>query len=97
MTELAITAHAINYFKQTKYKKMINSVITKVLQSVENEPLEYSLGFRRLISLPRKTRLSFDIAANLKTDWDSGKAHQNQKDFLGSLSESEFIEWLKRM
>lgn len=74
---------------------MNTATITKVLKKVENESSEYSLGFKRLVALPSRVRKSFDLAANLETNFDGQKALNNQKKFLGSLTEKEFINWLK--
>lgn len=73
---------------------MNNATITKTLKKVEKMSKEYSLGFRRLHVLPLRVRKNFDIAANLETNWDGKKAQQNQKDFLGGLTQQEFINWL---
>jgi hypothetical protein len=74
---------------------MNTATITKVLKKVENASSEYSLGFRRLTSLPARIKKSFDLAANLETNFDGQKALNNQKAFLESLTEKEFINWLK--
>ena len=71
------------------------TTIRKTLKKVESESKEYSLGFRRLISLPVRVKRAFDLAANLDTNWDGKKALDNQKTFLGGLTEQEFISWLK--
>jgi len=74
---------------------MNGSTITKTLSKVNNESKEYSLGFRRLVSLPSRVKKHFDLAANLETNWDGKKALENQKTFLENLTEQEFINWLK--
>ena len=61
---------------------MVQSEITILLREIEEQPKEYSLGFKRLISLPKRVRRSFDLEENIKANWESGKAHQNQKLFL---------------
>ena len=76
---------------------MIQSEITILLREIEEQPKEYSLGFRRLLSLPKKVRRNFDLDENIKTNWDGGKAHQNQKLFLEQLNEAELINWLKKL
>lgn len=73
---------------------MNTATITKVLKRVESASNEYSLGFRRLIALPARTKQSFDLAANLETKFDGQKALNNQKAFLESLTEKEFTNWL---
>jgi len=75
---------------------MSKSTIIKILNKLKSGfYVEYSLGFRRLSVLPAKTRLSFDLASNLKTNWDGLKARELQKNFLASLTEEEFVNWLK--
>lgn len=74
---------------------MTNAVITKTLKKVESESKIYSLGFRRLTALPVRVRRSFDLAANLEAKWDGRKALANQTAFLGSLTDQEYINWLR--
>jgi len=74
---------------------MTTATITKTLKKVNAESKEYSLGFRRLIALPVRVRRAFNLAANLETNWDGRKALENQKNFLGGLTEQEYINWLK--
>lgn len=74
---------------------MTTATITKTLKKVEDESKEYSLGFRRLTVLSVRVRRAFDLAANLETNWDGRKALENQKSFLGGLTEQEYINWLK--
>lgn len=74
---------------------MTTATITKTLKKVEAESKEYSLGFRRLTVLPVRVRRGFDLAANLETNWDGRKALENQKAFLGGLTEQEYINWLR--
>jgi len=73
---------------------MTTATITKTLNKLENETKEYSLGFRRLTVLPQRVKRAFDLAANLETNFDAAKAHENQKIFLGKLTEQEYINWL---
>ena len=74
---------------------MNNSTITKTLKKVNANSKEYSLGFSRLYALPRKVKRAFDLAANLQTNWDGRKALDNQTTFLESLTDQEYINWLK--
>lgn len=74
---------------------MTTATITKTLKKVESESKEYSLGFRRLTVLPVRVRRAFNLAANLETNWDGRKALENQKSFLGGLTEKEYINWLR--
>lgn len=70
---------------------MTNAVITKTLEKVSEQPVEYSLGFRRLVSLPVRVRNNINLACVLK-----GKINDNSmKEYLQSLTEQEFINWLK--
>ena len=83
------------YRKQLTTKTMTNAAITKTLKKLQEESEQYSLGFRRLHVLPKRVRRAFDLSANLETGWDSAKAHQRQKDFLGGMTDLEYIDWLK--
>ena len=74
---------------------MTTATITKTLKKVQAESNEYSLGFRRLIALPARVKRAFDLSANLETNWDGKKAQENQKAFLGGLTEQEYINWLR--
>lgn len=82
---------------------MTNSAITRVLNKIKKEDklaltndfYKCSLGFRRLSCLPTRVRRAYDLAANLETNWDGVKAAENQKNFLGSLTNEEFVNWLK--
>jgi hypothetical protein len=74
---------------------MTTQIITKTLAKVNAQPTEYSLGFKRLTVLPLRVRKDFDLASNLETNFDGKKALENQKNFLGSLTEQEYINWLK--
>lgn len=70
---------------------MTSAVITKTLEKVSAQPSEYSLGFRRLTVLPVRVRRNVNLACILK-----GESNDNSmKDFLNSLTEQEFINWLK--
>jgi hypothetical protein len=75
---------------QQKQRKMTTSIITKVLNSVNNQPSNYSIGFRRLTSLPKRVRENINLACILK-----GESNNNSmKLFLNELTELEFINWL---
>lgn len=70
---------------------MENSVITKTLNKITKQPLEYSLGFRRITCLPVTVRRNINLACVL-----NGESNDNSmKLFLNSLTEEEFINWLK--
>lgn len=70
---------------------MTTATITKTLIRFNNQPLEYSLGFKRLTSLPTRVRRDINLACVLK-----GESNTNSmKEFLNNLTESEFINWLK--
>jgi hypothetical protein len=65
--------------------------ITKTLNKVNAQPNEYSLGFRRLTVLPLRVRKNINLACILK-----GENNNNSiKEFLNTLTEQEFINWLK--
>jgi hypothetical protein len=70
---------------------MTTATITKILKKVETESKEYSLGFRRLTSLPTRVRRNINLTCILK-----GESNDNSmKEFLNTLSDQEFIKWLK--
>jgi hypothetical protein len=72
-------------------KDMTTATITKTLDKVNSQPLEYSLGFRRLTVLPVRVRKNLNLACILK-----GENNDNSiKDFLNNLTQQEFINWLK--
>jgi hypothetical protein len=75
----------------TKNKKMTSATITKILNKVNDQPSEYSLGFRRLTVLPLRVRKNINLACILK-----GESNDNSmKEYLNNLTENEFINWLK--
>lgn len=70
---------------------MESNIITKTLNKVNEQPKEYSLGFKRLTSLPLRVRRNINLACILK-----GENNQNSViKMLNELSEIEFINWLK--
>jgi hypothetical protein len=74
-----------------KQKAMTTATITKTLTKVNAQPSEYSLGFKRLTSLPVRVRRNVNLACVLK-----GESNDNSmKEFLNNLTEQEFINWLK--
>jgi hypothetical protein len=70
---------------------MTSATITKILDKVNTQPSEYSLGFRRLTSLPLRVRKNINLACILK----GGSNDNSMKDYLNNLTENEFINWLK--
>lgn len=70
---------------------MKQATITKTLKKVNDQPKEYSLGFRRLTVLPKRVRANINMACILR-----GESNDNSmKDFLNGLTEQEYINWLK--
>ena len=70
---------------------MKTAEITKTVNKVNAQPVEYSLGFRRLTVLPIRVRRNINLACVLK-----GESNDNSmKEFLNTLTEQEFINWLK--
>lgn len=70
---------------------MKTAEITKTINKVNAQPVEYSLGFRRLTVLPVRVRRNINLACVLK-----GESNDNSmKEFLNTLTEQEFINWLK--
>jgi hypothetical protein len=70
---------------------MTPATITKTLAKANAQPAEYSLGFRRLTALPVRVRYNISLACILR-----GESNDNSmKEFLNTLTEQEFINWLK--
>lgn len=70
---------------------MRNQTITKVLKKVEIESKEYSLGFSRLTSLPKRVRKNINLACIMR-----GENNDNSfKKYLGEMTKKEFINYLK--
>lgn len=70
---------------------MKSAEITKTVKRVNTQPIEYSLGFRRLTVLPARVRKNINLSCVLK-----GENNDNSmKLFLNKLTEQEFINWLK--
>lgn len=70
---------------------MKTAEITKTVNKVNAQPVEYSLGFKRLTVLPVRVRRNINLACVLK-----GENNDNSmKEFLNTLTEQEFINWLK--
>lgn len=70
---------------------MTTAEITKTVNKVNTQPVEYSLGFRRLTVLPVRVRRNINLSCILK-----GESNDNSmKEFLNTLTEQEFINWLK--
>lgn len=78
-------------YHNKRTKDMTTATITKTLDKVNSQSSEYSLGFRRLTVLPLRVRKNLNLACILK-----GENNDNSiKDFLNTLTEEEFINWLK--
>lgn len=70
---------------------MTTAIITKTLSKVNAQPLNYSLGFRRLTVLPIRVRHNINLSCVLKGESND----KSMKEFLNNLTEQEFINWLK--
>ena len=70
---------------------MTTAQITKTLNKVDAQPKEYSIGFRRLTVLPARVRTNINLSCILK-----GENNDNSmKEFFNTLTEEQFINWLK--
>ena len=70
---------------------MTQGAITKTLARLNNQPSNYSIGFRRLTVLPKRVRKDINMACVLK-----GESNDNSiKDFFNELTEQEYINWLR--
>jgi len=70
---------------------MNSATVTKVLNKSKEYNLEYSLGFSRLFALPQRVRKDINLACVLKKETNDN----SMKEHLGSLTEEEYINWLK--
>jgi hypothetical protein len=70
---------------------MTSATITKTLLKLENQPKEYSLGFRRWSVLPVRVTNNLNVACLLKGEENTDSI----KEFLNRLTNQEFINWLK--
>jgi len=70
---------------------MTTAIITKTIAKVNDQPSEYSTGFKRLTSLPLRVRNNIILACVVKGENNTN----SMKDFLNNLTEQEFINWLK--
>lgn len=70
---------------------MTTAQITKTLNKVDAQPKEYSIGFRRLTVLPVRVRTNINLACILKGE----NNNNSMKEFLNTMTEQEFINWLK--
>ena len=70
---------------------MTQAIITKTLARLNNQPSNYSIGFRRLTVLPKRIRKNINMACVLK-----GESNDNSmKDFFNGITEQEYINWLR--
>ena len=70
---------------------MTAATITKVLKKVGNNTNGYSLGFVRLTALPVRVRRDINLSCVL-----SGEKNDNSiKEFFNSMTEEEFVNWMK--
>ena len=77
-----------------KMNKLNQLEIDEILAKSKDASLdEYSLGFRRLYVLPERVRKNIDIACILKGE----TTNLFMKKHLNSLTEKEFMTWLKHI
>ena len=67
------------------------AVITKTIEKVNAQPSEYTLGFRRLISLPQRVRRNINTACVINGESNTLSFQQ----LLNEMTEKEFINFLK--
>lgn len=78
-------------YTHKKLTNMTTAQITKTLNKVDAQPKEYSIGFIRLTVLPARVRTNINLACILK-----GESNTNSMlDFFNTLTEEQFINWLK--
>lgn len=70
---------------------MTASTITKTLDKVNSRSSKYSLGFRRLTSLPKRVRRDINLACVLR-----GESNDSSMiEYFNNLTEQEYVNWLK--
>lgn len=72
---------------------MNKTTITKVLKKIESDNENYSIGFKRLMALPAKTRKGMGAKA-IYDGVEINEVTAKCKAFLESLTESEFKNWM---
>ena len=70
---------------------MTKSAIKSTLTKLKEQPQNYSLGFRRLTVLPLRVSNNIALACLLKGEENTN----SMKEFLNTLTEQEFINWLR--
>jgi len=80
---------------QAVITKALNQLMNNIELGKTNSAYDWSLGYHRLSVLPCRVKRNYDLAANLQTNWDGKKAFDNQIDFLGGLTDQEFINWMR--
>ena len=74
---------------------MTSAAITKTLKKLKAQPSNYSLGFRRIQSLPARIVKSFDLAVYLKLDSIGSDHYEYKMNFFSEMTEKEFVNFLK--
>ena len=72
---------------------MNNATITKTLNKVESQDKNYSLGFKRYISLPARLSKALKLSIYLKTG--SINTHDAIVKFFNEMTQDEYINYLK--
>ena len=70
---------------------MINSLITKTLKRLEEQPKEYSLGSKRFYALPKKVRKQINLYRLIRRESNNDSI----KELFNNMTEKEYINWLK--
>jgi len=74
---------------------MTTTTVTKTLSKIDSLNKDYSIGFKRLTVLPMRVRKNFNMAYLTQISKDINKCHSYQVDFLASLNDKEYINWLR--
>ena len=70
---------------------MTVSTITKTLDKVNSQSSKYSLGFRRLTSLPKRVRRDINLACVLRGESNDSSMIEH----FNNLTKQEYVNWLK--
>ena len=78
-------------YRTIRKKEMTKATITKTLKKVASQPKEYSLGFKRYISLSQRVINNVRLSCILRGESNT----ESMKEHLNNLTEIEFINFLK--
>jgi hypothetical protein len=72
---------------------MKNETIIKVFRNFKKQPKKYSLGFKRLVSLPKDIRHKISISCMLKGEFND----HSVKFKLDKMTNQEYVNWMRKL